>query len=158
MQQENYYSIVIQTVLKTKILFLLLFILGFDLLLAGQDTTTNINDEKNIYRIKIMDKCEEDLIAKDYRVAIDFLTKEIAMQDTKADDYYLKNTGYFIALRGLAYYYLQEYDSALKDINKSIKFIPVGMITFHLISQFGYFGIKSYSKDVGKIDLVIYYP
>jgi len=110
--------------LKTKILFLLFFILGFNLLLAGQDTTTNISDEKKIYRNKIKDKCNEYLIAQDYRGAIDFLTKEIAMQDIKADDYYLKNTGYFIAMRGLAYYYLQEYDSALNDINKGIKIVP----------------------------------
>jgi tetratricopeptide (TPR) repeat protein len=110
--------------MKAKILFLLLFIVGYNLLLAGQDTTTNISDEKKIYREKIEDKCEEYLIAQDYRGAIDFLTKEIAVQDIKADDYYLKNTGYFIAMRGLAYYYLQEYDSALEDINKSIKIVP----------------------------------
>ena len=46
------------------------------------------------------------------------------MQDIKADDYNLQNTGYFIAMRGLAYYYLQEYDSALNDINKGIKIVP----------------------------------
>ncbi len=113
-----------RTVMKTKILFLLLFIVGYNLLLAGQDTTTNISDEKKIYRDKIEDKYQEYLIAQDYRGAIDFLTKEIAIQDIKADEYYLKNTGYFIAMRGLAYYYLQEYDSALNDMNKSIKIVP----------------------------------
>ena len=110
--------------MKIKILFLLLFILGFNLLLAGQDTTTNISDEKKIYRNKVKDRCNEYIIAQDYRGAIDFLTKEIAMQNIKADDYYLQNTGYFIAMRGLAYYYLREYDSALNDINKGIKIVP----------------------------------
>ena len=39
-----------------------------------------------------------------------------------------------------------------------LRFLGQSMSTFHLISQFGYFGIKSYSKEVGKIYLVIYYP
>lgn len=110
--------------MKIKVYILLLIVQGFNLLAAGQDTTINLSDEKHIYRDKLKDICNEYITAKDYRGAIDFLTKEITKQDIKADEYNLHTAGYIYGLRGLNYYYLQEYDSAMNDINKSIKILP----------------------------------
>jgi tetratricopeptide (TPR) repeat protein len=110
--------------MKIKVIFPLLFILGYSLLLAGQDTLINKSDENKIHRNEILTKGNEFLIAQEYRGAIEFLTMEIALQDIKADEYHLQTVGYIYGMRGLTYYYLQEYDSALSDLNKSVKIVP----------------------------------
>jgi hypothetical protein len=58
--------------MKEKIFSLLLFILGFNLLLAGRDTTANISDGKKAYRNRINDKCNEYLNETLAKIYVEF--------------------------------------------------------------------------------------
>jgi tetratricopeptide (TPR) repeat protein len=122
--------------MKAKIFFLLSLMVCSNLLMIGQDAATNGNDDKKIHRIKmwhgekgveryrISTKANEYLNARDFSGAVDFLTKEISMLDVQDNDYVLHTSGYTFGLRGVAFYYLQDYDSALNDLNKAVEICP----------------------------------
>lgn len=64
------------------------------------------------------------VIIGEFQSAVDHMTREIGRQDLLGGEYRMHTAGYYYGMRGSAWYFLEEYDSAMSDLNRSVGIVP----------------------------------
>jgi tetratricopeptide (TPR) repeat protein len=122
--------------MKTGIIFTLFIFLSFQLLSSPPDSISKkkyrgkaklarmFKGEKWEERHEISKAFNEYMGNGEFQKAVDFLTDELAGLDSLEHNYKMKTAGYIHGLRGYALYFLEDYEAAMKDVNRAIEVLP----------------------------------